>query len=222
MEGMISNHLVSILIDHGSNMSYVVPRTVEKCKLQQVKHAKSWLVQIAVGTKRKLIEVIPSCQFIMNGLPTQETLNRLPLGSYDLLIGMHSLAAHKTKVDCYNKNLECEDEEGRKIILQGIRKHVSVRQISSHQVKKYCKKGCPLYAIQVLNSVDNNKPILEDHPILREYKYVFPKEVLGLPPRRDIEFSIELVPRVVLVSRKPYRMSTPELVELKLQLKEML
>jgi hypothetical protein len=45
--------------------------------------------------------------------------------------------------------------------------------------------------------------------------------VPGLPPRRDIEFSIELVLGVVPMSRTPYRMSTPELVELKLQLKEM-
>jgi hypothetical protein len=120
MEGMISNHLVSILIDPGSNLSYVSPQTVEKCKLQQVKHAKSWLVQLATGTKRKVTEVIPACQFIMNGLPTQETLNMLPLGSYDLLIGMDWLASHKTKLDCYNKTLECEDEEGRKITLQGI------------------------------------------------------------------------------------------------------
>jgi hypothetical protein len=60
MEGMISNHLVSILIDPGSNLSYVSPQTIEKCKLQQVKHAKSWLVQLATGTKRKVTEVIPS------------------------------------------------------------------------------------------------------------------------------------------------------------------
>jgi hypothetical protein len=51
---------------------------------------------------------------------------------------------------------------------------------------------------------------------------VFPEEVMGLPPRRDIEFSIELAPGVVPVSRTPYTMSTPELVELKLQLKEMM
>jgi hypothetical protein len=115
-----------------------------------------------------------------------------------------------------NKNLECEYEEGRKITLQGIQNHVSVRQISSLQVRKYCKKGCPLYAIQVLNSIEENKPSLEDHPILREYKYVFPKEVLDLPPRRGIDFSIELVPKAVPMSREPYRMGTPELVEIKL------
>jgi hypothetical protein len=51
---------------------------------------------------------------------------------------------------------------------------------------------------------------------------VFPKVVEGLPPRRDIDFSIEISPGAVPMSRKPYRMSTPELVELQLQLKEMM
>jgi hypothetical protein len=55
--------------------------------------------------------------------------------------------------------------------------------------------------------------------MLREYRDVFLKEVLGLPLRRDIDFSIELAPGIVPVSRTPYKMSTPELVELKLQLK---
>jgi hypothetical protein len=63
---------------------------------------------------------------------------------------------------------------------------------------------------------------IEDHPVLHEYRDIFPEEIPGLPPKRDIDFSIELVPRAVLVSRVPYRMSTPKLVELKMQLKEML
>jgi hypothetical protein len=138
-----------------------------------------------------------------------------------MLIVLDWLVANKTKLDCYSKTLECEDEEGRRVTLQGIQNLVLVRQISSLQVKKYCIKGRPLYAIQVLNSVENEKPSLEDHPILREYKDVFHEEVPGLPPRRDIEFSIELVPRVVPMSRTPYRMSTPKIVELKQKLKEM-
>jgi hypothetical protein len=74
----------------------------------------------------------------------------------------------------------------------------------------------------VLKTIEGAKPSLDDHPILREYRDVFPEEVLGLPPRRDIDFSIELALGAVPVSRTPYRMSTPELVELKLQLKEMM
>jgi hypothetical protein len=74
----------------------------------------------------------------------------------------------------------------------------------------------------VSETIEGDKPSLEDHPTLREYRDVFPEEVPGLPPRRDIDFSIELAPGAVPVSRTPYRMSTPELVELKLQLKEMM
>jgi hypothetical protein len=74
----------------------------------------------------------------------------------------------------------------------------------------------------VLESIEDEKPSLEDHPTLTEYRDVFLEEVLGLPPRRDIDFSIELALGVVPVSSTPYRMSTPELVGLKLQLKEMM
>jgi hypothetical protein len=80
IEGMITNHIFSILIDPSSNLSYVYPQTVEKCKLQQVRDAKPWLVKLATGTKRKVTNVIPTCQFIMNGLSTQATLDILPLG----------------------------------------------------------------------------------------------------------------------------------------------
>ena len=114
----------------------------------------------------------------------------LPLGSYDMLIGMDWLAAHKTKLDCYNKTLECEDEEGRKITLQGIQKNFSVRQILSLQVKKYCRKGCPLYAIQLLNYVKDSETNLKKYPILRKYTDVFLEEIPGVPPRRYIDFSI--------------------------------
>jgi hypothetical protein len=222
IEGMISNHLVSILIDPGSNLSYIAPKAVDKCKLQPQKPTKPWLVQLATGTKRRVAEVIPTCQLMLGEFPTQATLNILPLGSYDLLIGMDWLAAHKARLDCYHKTLECVSKEGKRITLQGIRKPVSVRQISALQMRKYCRKGCPLYAIQVLKTIEDDKPSLEDHPTLREYRDVFPEEVPGLPPRRDIDFSIELAPGAVPVSRTPYRMSTPELVELKLQLREMM
>jgi hypothetical protein len=117
LEGMIANQLVSILIDSGSNLSYVAPQTVDKCKLQPIRHVKPWLVQLATRTKRKVAEVIPSCQLIMGGMPTQATLNILPLGSYDLLIGMDWLAAYKTKLNCYHKTLECVNEEARKTTL---------------------------------------------------------------------------------------------------------
>jgi hypothetical protein len=222
IEGMIFDCLVSVLIDPGSNLSYIAPKAVDKCKLQPKKQTKPWLVQLATGSKRKVVEVIPACQLMLGEFPNQANLNVLPLGSYDLLIGMDWLAAHKTRLECYHKTLECVSKEGKRITLQGIRKLVLVRQISALQKRKYCRKGCPLYAILVLKTIEGAKRSLDDHPILREYRDVFPEEVPGLPLRRDIDLSRELTLGVVPVSREPYRMSTPELVELKLQLKEMM
>jgi hypothetical protein len=55
--------------------------------------------------------------------------------------------------------------------------------------------------------------------VLWEFRDVFSEEVPGLPPKRDLDFSIDLVLGEVPTSKVPYRMSTPELVELKVQLK---
>jgi hypothetical protein len=64
-------------------------------------------------------------------------------------------------------------------------------------------------------------PNLEDYVVLEEFEDVF-KEVLGLPPKRDIDFSINLMPGKALVSKTPYKMSTLELKELKMKLEEIL
>ena len=90
----IVDQSVSILIDPGSTHSYIIPRVVEICALKKVKHRESWLVQLATGTKRKVSEVIDNLALSMIGLVTCVDLNVLPLGSYDVLIGMDWLEAH--------------------------------------------------------------------------------------------------------------------------------
>ena len=57
---------------------------------------------------------------------------------------------------------------------------------------------------------------------MKELRDDFPDEIPGLHPKRDIDFTIELVPRAAPVFKTPYRMSTPELLELKMQLQELL
>ena len=60
--------------------------------------------------QEKISEVIEKCPLDMDGLFTYANLNMLPLGSYDILIGIDWLEAHKVKLDCYNKAFECMDE----------------------------------------------------------------------------------------------------------------
>ena len=75
VEGMINNRPIIILIDSGARHSYVDPRVAESLHLSRRKHEKSWLVQLATGTKRKVIELIKSCSVDMNGLSKKVELN---------------------------------------------------------------------------------------------------------------------------------------------------
>ena len=69
--------------------------------------------------------------------------------------------------------------------------------------------------------MNDKVPSLEDYPVLKEYEDVF-EDLSGLPPKRDIEFSIDLMPRASLVSKTPHITSTLELKDLQMQLEELL
>ena len=79
-----------------------------------------------------------------------------------------------------------------------------------------------MYAAHILEATESKTPRLEDFHVLQEFRDVFPDEIPGLPPKRDIDFTIELVLGAAPVSKTPYRMSTPKMLELKMQLQELL
>jgi hypothetical protein len=219
--GMINNHAFTVLIDSGASHSYIDPRVVESFILSRSKHEKSWLVQLATGTKRKFIELVKSCSVGMNGLSTKVELNILPLGSYDCLIGMEWLDQHHAILDYCNKAFTCLDEDGNQKIVQGIPRVVAIIEISAMQLKKCYRKGCQLFATHVKETTKDKVSCIGDHAVLKEFEDVF-QEVPGLPLKRDIDFSINFMPGAAPVSKSPYRMSTPELKELQLQLEEIL
>ena len=79
-----------------------------------------------------------------------------------------------------------------------------------------------MYATHILEATRDENPRLEDYQVLQEFRDVFPDEIPRLSPKWNIDFTIELVPGVAPVSKTPYRMSTPEMLELKMQLQELL
>jgi hypothetical protein len=90
VEGMINNRPFIILIDSRASHSYVDPRVVEILHLSRRKHESSWLVQLDIGTKRKVTELVKSYSINMNGLSTKVELNVMPLGYYDCSLGWTS------------------------------------------------------------------------------------------------------------------------------------
>ena len=120
IEGMIKSQPIFVLSDPGASLSYVSPRIVEICKLVVENFDKSWMVQLATGTKRKFISYVNNYEIMINELNTHVDLNILPLGSYDLLIGMDQLEKDRVVLNCYDKTFTCWDDNGNIINVKGI------------------------------------------------------------------------------------------------------
>ncbi|GJT42618.1 putative reverse transcriptase domain-containing protein [Tanacetum coccineum] len=87
--------------------------------------------------------------------------------------------------------------------------------------RKYVERGCHLFLAHVTEKKSKEKR-LEDKPIIRDFPEVFPEEFPGLPPPRQVEFRIDLVPGAAPVARVPYRLAPTEMIELLVQLQELL
>jgi hypothetical protein len=88
LKGIITGQPIFILIDPVSNLSYILPRVVEACSLQRNKHTKVWLVQLSTITNGKVAKVVESCPIRIVGFQTHMNMNAIPLGSYDILLGI--------------------------------------------------------------------------------------------------------------------------------------
>ena len=106
------------------------------------------------------------------------------------------------------------------ITFYGLRKILSSSMMSVMMAGKMLQKSYPGYLAYVVE-VREDDVRLEDIPIVREFPDVFPDDLPGLPPDREIDFQIELAPGTELFSRAPYRMVPAELKELKVQMEEM-
>ncbi|KAA3485140.1 DNA/RNA polymerases superfamily protein [Gossypium australe] len=92
--------------------------------------------------------------------------------------------------------------------------------ISSMTAQRYVKKGCKAYLAYIVDTKVSEKKV-ESVLVVCEYPDVFSEELPGLPPIREVEFGIELVPGTTPISIAPYRMDPTVLKELKAQLEEL-
>jgi len=74
-------------------------------------------------------------------------LNVLPLGSYDVLIGMDWLEKCWSLINCKDKTINYIDEESTRQEIQGIRRPLKIRLVTTSQLEKCVRKGCQIYAI---------------------------------------------------------------------------
>ena len=127
----------------------------------------------------------------MDQFETFVKLNVLPLGSYDILIGMDWLEQHRVILNCYDKTFTCINNDGKSINVKGIPRKTTIRYIYALQLKRVVRKGCKAYVVTItdeenLNKTDKLK--LEDIPVLREYDDVFSGRNSGTTSEKGIRF----------------------------------
>ncbi|GJZ21754.1 putative reverse transcriptase domain-containing protein [Tanacetum coccineum] len=149
------------------------------------------------------------------------------LGSFDAIIGMDWLAKYQAVIVCAEKIVRIPWGNETLIIHgdgsnQGNVTRLNI--ISCTKMQKYMEKGFPIFLAHVTaKEVEDKsgKKRLKDVPIFRDFPKVFPEDLSGLPPTRQVEFQIDLVPGAAPVARAPYRLAPSEMKELSEQLKEL-
>ncbi|XP_074323098.1 uncharacterized protein LOC141660038 [Apium graveolens] len=134
-------------------------------------------------------------------------------------MGMDWLSENRATIDYQGKRLIFGDADKPEFVYQGSQPKGDVKLIYALKASKLSSKGCDGY-LAFVKDTSKDEPHIDDYPVVREYEDVFPDELLGLPPHREVEFTIELVPGVEPISKAPYRMAPLELQDLKEQLQE--
>ncbi|KAB2625910.1 S ribonuclease [Pyrus ussuriensis x Pyrus communis] len=136
--------------------------------------------------------VYPGCPVIVEGVALSADLIPLDIVDFDVILGTDWLHFYRANIDCYGK------------------------------VVTFHRPGLPVVTFVAHVVLDEAVPNrVEDVRVVRHFPDVFPEDLPGLPPDRDVEFTIELLPGTNPISLTPYRMAPAELRELKVQLQEL-
>jgi hypothetical protein len=195
---LVNSTPARVLFDSGASHSFVTENFIEKGKLEPTMMPRTMLVQIpgsVMKTKRNCIDMPVD----IHGKSFKANLIILGTKGLDVVLGMDWMSKYQGHIDCAQKAITVTSSDG-----------VQIEHIATMPSRKaYYKKSV-------------SRPTLDQVPVVCEYPDVFPEELPGMPPDWDIEFVIELIPRIAPIAQRPYRMNPQELEELKKQLADML
>ncbi|KAL5540688.1 hypothetical protein UlMin_043340 [Ulmus minor] len=146
----------------------------------------------------------------------------LDMHDFDVILGMDWLSKYNATIDCRKRRVIFEPMGEEKFKFVGKPKKSGTPIISALKAKKMLSNGCVGYLAHVVDTTIDAILKPKDVQVVRNFLEVFPEDLPGLPPDREIEFEIELLPGTSPISKAPYRMAPAELKELKEQLQELI
>ena len=130
-------------------------------------------------------------------------LIELVIKDFDVILGMDWLARHGATIDCRRKKVTFDTPDGQKLCFMGQASGLRTPLVSSLKAQRMMEKGCQAFLASITN-VEKETPLkVGDVRIVREFPEVFPDDLPGLPPTREIDFTIELVPGNEAISKEP-------------------
>nr|GEV43637.1 reverse transcriptase domain-containing protein [Tanacetum cinerariifolium] len=111
--------------------------------------------------------------------------------------------------------------EGKTLVIEGNRNNSRLKTVSCIKARKYIENGCELFLAQITKQ-ESKLNRLEDVSVIQDFLEVFPVELPGLSPPRQVEFCIDLILGAAPVARAPYHLAPSKMKELSEQLKELL
>ncbi|KAJ0752567.1 putative nucleotidyltransferase, Ribonuclease H [Helianthus annuus] len=216
----VNNQPASVLFDSGADKSFVSLSFEPLLRVSRTKLGKPLTVEVASGNPVVLDSVLRNCQLNLNDHLFPIDLTPMQLGSFDIIVGMDWLAKHHAEVVCFEKIVRVPLSSGETLQVRGKKPASSLKLMSCTQARKYLRKNYVAFLAHVTADKGKGKSI-QDIPVVRDYQELFPEELPGLPPARQVEFRIDLVPGANPIARAPYRLAPSEMQELSKQLQEL-
>ncbi|XP_060172210.1 uncharacterized protein LOC132603251 [Lycium barbarum] len=211
---------VYALIDPGSTLSFISPLVADKIGIES-EPIEPFEVATPVGDSVIASQIYRDCSVIICGRCTKADLVELDMIEFDVIMGMDWLASCYANVDCQKKIVRFQFPGEPVIEWAGNTVSPRGKFISYLKAEKMIRKGYIYHLVRV-HDLEAEAPTLQSVPVVNEFVDVFPDELPGLPPEREIEFAIDLLPDTQPISIPPYRMAPAELKELKEQLRDLL
>ncbi|GJS96936.1 putative reverse transcriptase domain-containing protein [Tanacetum coccineum] len=224
---LLNNRYAYILFDTGADRSFVSTAFSSQIDITPSTLDHYYDVELADGRIIRLNTILKGCTLNFLNHPFNINLMPVELGSFDAIIGMDWLAKYQAVIVCAEKIVRIPWRNETLIIHGDGSNQGNVTRLNiilCTKTQKYIQKGFPIFLAHVTaKEVEDKseKKRLEDVPIVRDFPEVFPEDLPGLPPTRQVEFQIDLVPGAAPVARAPYRLAPSEMKELSEQLKEL-
>ncbi|GJS69762.1 putative reverse transcriptase domain-containing protein [Tanacetum coccineum] len=223
---LINNVYASVLFNTGADRSFVSYAFSKYIDIPPTTLDTNYNVELADGKSLTTNTILRGCTLNLQNHLFDIDLLSIELGSFDVIVGMDWMAEHRAEVVCYEKYIRVPYRNDMLIIQgerSGIKSESRLEVISSIRTQKYIDQGCQVFLIQMMKEEKTEIPErrIEDVPVVRDFPEVFPEDLPGLPPTRQVEFHIELIPGAAPVARAPYRLAPAEMKELAEQLKEL-